>query len=288
MALGEQLKQARLSKKLTPSQVAAATKMNVQTVEALEREDFRFVTAPIYGKGFIKLYAQEVGLDPAPLIQEYLNLTGKPKKPSLISEVDRASLRKPPRKDEDEDKPKETVAQARMPAGEEADLFSGRPVVDKAQTSESPRNAAFGGEPRRQASPAQRQPPTAPTQKEREDAKGKQAARFAEFMAGIRSSLCRFAVISAGVCGGAGRAIKEAAPEVAARIRSVRPKSVSFNLEFFKSVPAMLALLLVLVVLISVISRLVSGGASSTAEDSDPDVASALRIVEEPPDQYLE
>ncbi len=72
MALGEKLRNARLNAKLTTTQVAAATRIKVQIVEDIEREDFRRVAAPIYGKGFIKLYAQTVGLDPVPLVEEYV------------------------------------------------------------------------------------------------------------------------------------------------------------------------------------------------------------------------
>lgn len=72
MPIGEQLVKARISRKLTASEVAAATRMKVQIVEALEREDFDKIAAPIYGKGFIRLYAEYVGLDPKPLIDEYM------------------------------------------------------------------------------------------------------------------------------------------------------------------------------------------------------------------------
>jgi len=78
MALGEELRDARLQRKLTASQVAAATRMKVQIVEALEAEDFSKIAAPIYGKGFIRLYADYVGLDPQPLLDEYLIKIGAP------------------------------------------------------------------------------------------------------------------------------------------------------------------------------------------------------------------
>ena len=64
MALGEQLREAaHAARSLTASEVAAATRMKVQIVEAIEQEDFSKIAAPIYGKGFIKLYAEHVGLD---------------------------------------------------------------------------------------------------------------------------------------------------------------------------------------------------------------------------------
>lgn len=71
MSLGEELRKARMARNLTASQVAAATRMKVQTVEAIESESFARIAAPIYAKGFIKLYAEFVGLDPAPLLAEY-------------------------------------------------------------------------------------------------------------------------------------------------------------------------------------------------------------------------
>lgn len=72
MALGEKLKQAREARGLTHHQVAEATHMMVQLVEELEREDFHRIAAVIYGKGFIRLFAEQVGLDPEPLVREYL------------------------------------------------------------------------------------------------------------------------------------------------------------------------------------------------------------------------
>ncbi len=74
MALGETLRKARMARKETASQVAAATRMKIQLVEGLEKEDFTHIPAPIYGKGFIKLYAEHVGLDPDPLIRDYMAL----------------------------------------------------------------------------------------------------------------------------------------------------------------------------------------------------------------------
>jgi len=73
MKLGDELRRARLARKLTTSQIAAATRMKIQVVEALEREDFSSIAAPIYSKGFIKLYAEYVGLDPKPLIDDFVN-----------------------------------------------------------------------------------------------------------------------------------------------------------------------------------------------------------------------
>jgi transcriptional regulator with XRE-family HTH domain len=74
MALGEILKNAREQRGLTPSAVAESTHLKVQVVEDLEREDFKRIAAPIYGRGFVKLYAEFMQLDPEPLIRDFMEL----------------------------------------------------------------------------------------------------------------------------------------------------------------------------------------------------------------------
>lgn len=86
MALGEELKKARLARRKTCSEVAAETRAKVQIIEDLENERFDRIAAPIYGKGFLKIYAEYLGLDPRPLIQDYLSrLSGG--RPALRSGV---------------------------------------------------------------------------------------------------------------------------------------------------------------------------------------------------------
>ena len=84
--LGQILKEAREKKGVTASQAAAATRMKIQTVEALERDDFSRMAAPMYSKGFIKLYAEYLGLDPAPLVREYMDLHAPKVRPTLAPE----------------------------------------------------------------------------------------------------------------------------------------------------------------------------------------------------------
>jgi len=72
MAIGPILQGARLKKQLTASQIAEMTRMKVQIVDDLEHDDFHRIAATIYGKGFIRLFAECVDLDPAPLIADYM------------------------------------------------------------------------------------------------------------------------------------------------------------------------------------------------------------------------
>lgn len=89
MSLGEELQKARKARRLTASEVAAGTRMKVQIVQALEEEDFAKIAAPIYAKGFIKLYAEYVGVDPKPLIDEYISrYVSPPPEPIFDDEPD--------------------------------------------------------------------------------------------------------------------------------------------------------------------------------------------------------
>ena len=87
MSLGETLRLAREEKGATISQVAEATRMMAQIVEDLEREDFRRIAAPIYGRGFIKLYAEHLGLSAEPLIREFMDIYTGSRQPQVVRRV---------------------------------------------------------------------------------------------------------------------------------------------------------------------------------------------------------
>jgi hypothetical protein len=96
--IGHQLKTAREKKKVSLSQAALKTRVKVQLLEAMERDDFSRMPAPIYARGFIKTYCEFLGLNPAPLLQEYTERHGgSQKRPSLPEDV---SLIKPAPTDE--------------------------------------------------------------------------------------------------------------------------------------------------------------------------------------------
>ncbi len=80
---GETLRKARETKGLTPRQIADSTHMLIQTVEDLENENFSRIAAPIYGRGFVKLYCEEVGIDPKPLIAEFMDIFNGNRTPTI-------------------------------------------------------------------------------------------------------------------------------------------------------------------------------------------------------------
>ena len=87
-SVGQKFKAAREKKKATLSQAAVVTRLKVQHLEAMERDDFGVIPAPAYARGFIKLYAEYLGLDPAPLVKEYVELyANKPRSTKPLEEA---------------------------------------------------------------------------------------------------------------------------------------------------------------------------------------------------------
>ena len=62
--VGEFLKREREALGLTQRDIAERPNLMRQLVDELEREDFHRVAAVIYGRGFIKLYGEALGLAP--------------------------------------------------------------------------------------------------------------------------------------------------------------------------------------------------------------------------------
>ncbi|MBO7684024.1 MAG: helix-turn-helix domain-containing protein, partial [Kiritimatiellae bacterium] len=69
---GESLRQAREARGYTVAQLAETTRMAPKTVTELESENFSHIAAPIYGRGFVKLYCEAVGLEAKPFIDEFM------------------------------------------------------------------------------------------------------------------------------------------------------------------------------------------------------------------------
>jgi cytoskeleton protein RodZ len=69
-ALGDSLSAARKKLGLTPGEVAARLRIRTTFIEALEREQWAVVGAPVYVRGFLRNYAKLVGLDPASILTQ--------------------------------------------------------------------------------------------------------------------------------------------------------------------------------------------------------------------------
>ena len=70
-SIGQIVKQARLEKGIRIENAASTTKLKVAYLEAIEKDDFDFLPAPIYAKNFIRIYANYLGLDGVELSKKY-------------------------------------------------------------------------------------------------------------------------------------------------------------------------------------------------------------------------
>lgn len=73
-SIGKTFRDAREKKGVDLSKAAAQTHILVKHLEMMERDDFSRMPAPMYAKGFIRMYADFLGVDPAPLVQEYVEV----------------------------------------------------------------------------------------------------------------------------------------------------------------------------------------------------------------------
>jgi len=80
---GKTLREAREAKGLDVSQLAERTHILPQIITSLEKEDFSKIVAPIYGRGFVKLYCEAVGLEAKPLIDEFMDIYNGNRPPTI-------------------------------------------------------------------------------------------------------------------------------------------------------------------------------------------------------------
>ena len=71
---GNSLRAAREAKGYTVVQLAEQTHVAPSTISELEAEDFSRIAAPIYGRGFVKLYCEAVELDPKPFVEAFMEI----------------------------------------------------------------------------------------------------------------------------------------------------------------------------------------------------------------------
>jgi cytoskeleton protein RodZ len=70
---GGKLRLARERRGISLRQIAASTKISVNALEALERNDVSKLPGGIFSRAFVRSYAVEVGLDPDETVREFLD-----------------------------------------------------------------------------------------------------------------------------------------------------------------------------------------------------------------------
>lgn len=71
-SFGELLRRERELRKISLREVSEATKINLRYLEAMERNDFRHLPGGVFNKGFVRAFAQYIGVDPEGMINAYL------------------------------------------------------------------------------------------------------------------------------------------------------------------------------------------------------------------------
>lgn len=69
---GASLRVAREQRGLTLRQIADASKLSVRTLDALENNRIKILPGGIYRRAIVRVYAEEVGLDPEKTLRAFL------------------------------------------------------------------------------------------------------------------------------------------------------------------------------------------------------------------------
>jgi transcriptional regulator with XRE-family HTH domain len=78
---GDRLRSAREAQELSLDEISVRTRVPKRMLEAIEAGDHASLPAPTYSTGFVKVYAQVVGLDPAELSQQFRSDLGRHAEP---------------------------------------------------------------------------------------------------------------------------------------------------------------------------------------------------------------
>jgi cytoskeletal protein RodZ len=69
---GEDLKRERDLRKISLREIAESTKINVRYLDALEKNNFKHLPGGVFNKGFVRAFAQHIGVDEEDMVNAYL------------------------------------------------------------------------------------------------------------------------------------------------------------------------------------------------------------------------
>ena len=72
LSFGEELRRERVVREIPLEEIAAATKISLRLLTALEKSDLSRLPAPTFTRGFIRAYARHIGIDPEEKVNAYL------------------------------------------------------------------------------------------------------------------------------------------------------------------------------------------------------------------------
>lgn len=89
-SVGEILRNTREEKGISVKQVAEATSIRIMYLEAIEKEQFDLIPGEVYLKGFIRNYANFVGLNGPELVERYKEQIAAQKRQEYVPAVEEA------------------------------------------------------------------------------------------------------------------------------------------------------------------------------------------------------
>src|SRR5207244_9678763 len=84
--IGGSLREARLKRNFTPADVQKAIRIRDRYLQALEEERWELLPGDAYVKGFLRTYADYLGLDGNLYVEEYNSRFAHPDEPQLVPE----------------------------------------------------------------------------------------------------------------------------------------------------------------------------------------------------------
>jgi cytoskeleton protein RodZ len=92
---GASFRKARESTGLALDKIAADTRISSRFLTAIENEDFHLLPGGVFNRGFIRAYAERVGLDPEQALADYDRMSIAVEEPvENLQKVERASMRR--------------------------------------------------------------------------------------------------------------------------------------------------------------------------------------------------
>src|SRR5579863_9513910 len=96
-SIGENLREARHNRKVSLEDASRATRIKIDILEQLESDEFDRLAAPTYTKGFLRLYAEYLGLDSQSIVDAYLRSQGGLRRQGLHMETEKTIRARKPR-----------------------------------------------------------------------------------------------------------------------------------------------------------------------------------------------
>ncbi|HEY5833468.1 helix-turn-helix domain-containing protein [Streptomyces sp.] len=94
-SIGRALAQARLAAGLTVDEVSSSTRVRVPIVQSIEHDDFSRCGGDVYARGHIRAIARAVGLDPEPLVEQFVAEHGTAVTPTPVAPMYEAERIRP-------------------------------------------------------------------------------------------------------------------------------------------------------------------------------------------------